>query len=389
MPTIAPARRHPRGGFRLNPGKDTLRDLAGRPIFSSLSDHTMEGPYSARFPSSPTGEKSRRTPVVRGAAEDRVTGPERGMARMDAGDFAHRPVMVDEIVAAFAPVPAGLFVDATLGGAGHASALLESRPDCSLVGIDQDVDAVAVATARLERFGARAAVVRSRFDRIGTILGDRTDVVGILFDLGVSSPQLDRPERGFSYRSDAPLDMRMDTSQSLTASTVVNEYEPRDLVRVLREFGDERYASRIVDAIVAARPVATTGELAELVRSAIPAPARRTGGHPAKRTFQAIRIEVNDELGALRRALRDVPGLLAPGGRVAVLSYHSGEDRIVKELLREAETGGCTCPPDLPCACGAEPLVRLVRRGGTTPSPAEIESNPRAESARLRVAERL
>jgi len=349
----------------------------------------MEGPYSARFPSSPTGEKSRRTPVVRGTAEDRARSPLRGMATMDVDDeFPHRPVMVDEVVSAFAPVPPGLIVDATLGGAGHAVALLESRPDCSLLGIDRDGDALAVAATRLARFGPRAMTVRARFDAVPELIGGRDDVVGVLFDLGVSSPQLDRPERGFSYRHDAPLDMRMDTTQSLTASVVVNQYERSELARILRVNGDERFADRIAAAIVAARPVESTSQLVDIVRSAIPAPARRTGGHPAKRTFQAIRIEVNDELGVLRRALPEVIGLVASGGRIAVLTYHSGEDRIVKEAFRLAETGGCTCPPGLPCACGAVPEVRLVRRGGLTPSAVEAQANPRAQSARLRVAER-
>lgn len=371
----------------------TRKDPAGgrchRPIISSLSDHTMEGPYSARFPSSPTGEKSRRTPVVRGTAEDRACSPLRGMATMDVDhEFAHRPVMVDEVVASFEPVPPGLLVDATLGGAGHAVALLEARPDCSLLGIDRDGDALTVAAERLDRFGSRASTVRARFDALAGLVGDRDDVVGVLLDLGVSSPQLDRPERGFSYRHDAPLDMRMDPTQSLTAAVVVNEYERADLAGLLRVNGDERFADRIATAIVAARPVDTTAQLVDIVRAAVPAPARRTGGHPAKRTFQAIRIEVNDELGVLRRTLPAAIDLLVPGGRIAVLTYHSGEDRIVKEAFRLAETGGCTCPPGLPCVCGAVPSVRLVRRGGQTPSTSEIEANPRAQSARLRVAER-
>ena len=213
--------------------------------------------------------------------------------------------------------------------------------------------------------------------------------MAVLFDLGVSSPQLDRAERGFSYRQAAPLDMRMDRRGGPTAATVVNEYPEAELASVLRRYGDERFAARIARAIVAARPVSTTGELADLVREAIPAPARRRGGHPAKRTFQAIRIEVNDELAILPGSIDAAIELLAPGGRIAVLSYHSGEDRIVKDRLREAETGGCTCPPGLPCVCGAVPVVRLLRRGGWVADPAEVARNPRAESARLRAAERL
>ncbi len=308
-------------------------------------------------------------------------------------DFAHRPVMADEIVDLFAPVPAGWLVDATLGGAGHATALLEAHPQVSVLGIDQDPDALAAAGARLGRFGARARTARARFDALAAVVateipGDEP-VVGALFDLGVSSPQLDRADRGFSYRLDAALDMRMDPDAALSADEVVNGYAEADLARVLRTYGDERFASRIAKAVVAARPVRTTGELAELVRDAIPAPARRKGGHPAKRTFQAIRIEVNAELDVLPVALNAAIDALAPGGRIAVLSYHSGEDRIVKQVLREAETGGCTCPPGLPCVCGATPTLRLLRRGGLTPSAAELERNPRAESARLRSAEKL
>jgi 16S rRNA (cytosine1402-N4)-methyltransferase len=308
-------------------------------------------------------------------------------------EFAHRPVMVDEIVELFAPVPAGWVVDATLGGAGHASAMLAAHPHLKVLGIDRDPDALAAARERLEPFGDRVRTVRVRFDRLADAVtsevpGDEL-VVGALFDLGVSSPQLDRAERGFSYRLDGPLDMRMDPSAPRTADDVVNGYTEAELVRVLRDNGDERFAGRIARALIAARPVRTTGELSDLVKSAIPAPARRRGGHPAKRTFQAIRIEVNDELRVLPDALSASLDSLAPGGRIAVLSYHSGEDRIVKQVLRDAETGGCICPPGLPCVCGAVPTVRLLKRGGRTPSAAELETNPRAESARLRSAEKL
>jgi len=377
--------------------KDHQRGRAGRPMFSSLSEHTMEGPYSARFPSSPTGEKSRRAPVFRGTAEDRARlcrpASLREVSAMAENheSFDHRPVMLDEIVAAFDTVPSGWIVDATLGGAGHAVAVLEAHPHLSVLGIDQDADALAVARERLAPFGGRARAVHARFDSLASIIDDELGgqpIVGALFDLGVSSPQFDRPERGFSYRFDAPLDMRMDRTRSLTAATVVNDYAEADLARVLREFGDERYATRIARAIVAARPVVTTAELATITRDAIPAPARRTGGHPAKRTFQALRIEVNNELGALPVALDAALESLTTGGRLVVLSYHSGEDRIVKQVMHDAESGGCVCPPNLPCVCGASPKVRLVRRGGTTPGNAEREANPRAESARLRIAER-
>jgi 16S rRNA (cytosine1402-N4)-methyltransferase len=301
--------------------------------------------------------------------------------------FEHQPVMADEIVDLFAAVPAGTVVDATLGGAGHSRAILDSRPDLRIAGIDRDPDAVAVARQRLAPYGDRASVTHLRFDRIDELGID--GLSGVLFDLGVSSPQLDRADRGFSHRFDAPLDMRMDTTSGPTAADVVNGYDVDDLTRVLRDLGDERFARRIARALVAARPIESTAQLAELVRDAIPAPARRTGGHPARRTFQAIRIEVNGELEMLPDALDRALELLAPGGRCAVLAYHSGEDRIVKERFREAATGGCTCPPGLPCGCGATPTVRLLKRGAWKPSAAEIAANPRAESARLRAVEKV
>ncbi len=359
----------------------------------------MEGPYSARLPSSPAGEKSRRATVFRGAAHERThslrsprTVKTCVMDRSPENDFVHQPVMAREIVEAFAPVPAGWIIDATLGGAGHSTLLLEAFPHLRVLGIDQDPDALSVATQRLARFGDRALTVRARFDAIAQVVAEKlpanSPIVGVLFDLGVSSPQLDRAARGFSYRLDAPLDMRMDPSQSLSAAIVANDYDEQELVRVLRDNGDERFAGRIARAIIAARPILTTGQLAELVRDAIPAPARRRGGHPAKRTFQAIRIEVNAELEVLPLALRDAIDLLEIDGRVAVLSYHSGEDRIVKQVLRDAETGGCTCPTGLPCVCGAINQVELIRRGGRTPTTDELEHNRRSESARLRVARR-
>jgi 16S rRNA (cytosine1402-N4)-methyltransferase len=306
--------------------------------------------------------------------------------------FHHQPVMVEEITALFAPVPAGLVVDATLGGGGHSRALLTAHPHLRVVGIDQDEAARDASAVLLEDFPGRVAIVAARFDRLREVAvaqaaGD--PVVGVLFDLGVSSPQLDRGDRGFSYRQDAPLDMRMDRSTGRTAADVVNTYDQRELATVLRDFGDERFAGRIAGAIVAARPLTSTVELAEIVRSAIPAAARRTGGHPAKRTFQAIRIEVNRELDILPGAIDQGIDVLAPRGRIAVLAYHSGEDRIVKERLRHGEDGGCICPPGLPCGCGAERKLRLLKRGGWTPTATEIETNRRSESARLRAAERL
>ena len=306
-------------------------------------------------------------------------------------EFRHEPVLVDRIVEIFTPVPPGWVVDATLGGAGHATAILDRHEHLRVLGIDQDTDAIAAAVERLEPYGERAIVQRARFDALQDIVQQRatTPVSGVLFDLGVSSPQLDRAERGFSYRHDAPLDMRMDRTQGRTAAEVVNESDERELARVLKTYGDERFARRIATAIVAARPVTTTGQLAEIVRDAIPAPARRTGGHPAKRTFQAIRIAVNAELDILPDAIDRAIAVLAPGGRCAVLSYHSGEDRIVKARLRHAATGGWSGPSHLPPPRDMQPTVRLLKAGAWTASLAESTANPRASSARLRAAEKL
>ncbi|HYD09519.1 MAG TPA: 16S rRNA (cytosine(1402)-N(4))-methyltransferase RsmH [Acidimicrobiales bacterium] len=306
---------------------------------------------------------------------------------MTSQPFEHEPVMVEEVVDLFAAVPAGTVVDATTGGAGHARAILDAHPHVRITGLDQDPVAVAAARERLAPYGERAEVIHARFDRIAEVVAG--PVSGVLFDLGVSSVQLDVAERGFSHRFDAPLDMRMDTTSGRTAADIVNGYDEARLARMLREHGDERFATRIAKAIVANRPIDTTGRLVEVIRDAIPAPARRKGGHPATRSFQAVRIEVNDELDVLPVALDAALALLAPGGRCAVLAYHSGEDRIVKSVLRDASTGGCTCPPSLPCACGATPTVRLLKRGAWKPTADEIARNPRAESARLRAVEKL
>ncbi len=305
-------------------------------------------------------------------------------------DFAHEPVMVDEIVAVFATVPPGAVLDATLGGGGHAAAILDEYPALSVLGIDRDDQALAAAGECLARFGDRVTTAHSRFDGISDVMRehDVDSLSGALFDLGVSSPQLDRAERGFSYRNDGPLDMRMDRTQPSSASDVVNGYEPDELTRLIRRYGDERFASRIAKAIVAARPIETTTALAAVVSAAIPAAARRTGGHPAKRTFQAIRIEVNAELDVLPDAIDQAIDATVPQGRIAVLTYHSGEDRIVKERFVNATTGNCECPPGLPCVCGAVPTARRVRMP-RTPTPSEAEANPRARSARLRVVERV
>ena len=322
---------------------------------------------------------------------DRSTAGPRSMSDDRDHRFHHLPVMAEEITALFGPVPAGVVLDATLGGGGHSELLLDRWPHLRILGIDRDEQALAAAGRRLARFGDRVQVFHSRFDGLAQAMEafSVTSLSGALFDLGVSSPQLDSAERGFSYRQDAPLDMRMDRSQTWTAADVVNGYAADDLARVLQRYGDERFAKRIAAAIVAARPIETTTQLAEIVVAAIPAPARRTGGHPAKRTFQAIRIEVNGELDALPQALDAAIERTVPGGRVAVLSYHSGEDRIVKDRFRTAQTGGCLCPPELPCVCDAVQTVRLLRGVPKQPSPAEQAANPRAASARLRVVERI
>jgi 16S rRNA (cytosine1402-N4)-methyltransferase len=304
--------------------------------------------------------------------------------------FHHLPVMVAEITALFEPVPPGVLLDATLGGGGHSERILSTWQHLRVLGIDRDERALEAATQRLAPFGDRVMVFHRRFDGLDDAMEalSVSSLSGALFDLGVSSHQFDDAERGFSYRQDAPLDMRMDRSQLWSAADVVNGYAADDLARVLQRYGDERFARRIAAAIVAARPIETTSRLAEVVVSAIPAPARRTGGHPAKRTFQAIRIEVNGELEVLPDAIDKAIVNTVPGGRIAVLSYHSGEDRITKERFRLAETGGCLCPPELPCVCDAVQTVRLLRVP-RQPSAEEKAANPRAKSARLRAVERI
>ena len=306
------------------------------------------------------------------------------------GQFDHVPVMGREVVELLLPVPTGLIVDATVGGGGHAALLLEARPDLRLLGIDRDADAVTASRERLDRFGDRVQVKQGRFGELRAKVPERDEgnVIAVLFDLGVSSAQLDRPERGFSYRFDAPLDMRMDSAQTLTASDVVNTYAESNLASVIARFGEERFASRIAAAIVAARPVTGTRELAEIVKNAIPAATRRRGPHPARRTFQAIRMEVNQELPDLAAGLDDAVHLIGPGGRVAVLAYHSLEDRMVKERFAAASSLP-ELPARLPVRDARPPApFRLLMRRVLRPSDAEVEANPRAESARLRGLER-
>jgi 16S rRNA (cytosine1402-N4)-methyltransferase len=304
--------------------------------------------------------------------------------------FQHRPVMLDEVVDLFGPTPPGWALDATVGAGGHARALLQAYPHLRVLGLDRDGDAVAAASSVLAPFGDRAKVVHRRFDRLEAVLDELgiPSISGALFDLGVSSPQLDRADRGFSYRYDAPLDMRMDRSEPGTAAQLLDESSEGELARLFALHGETRFARRIAAAIVAARPVRTTSALADVVSSAVPAAVRRRG-HPAKRVFQALRVAVNDELEVLPVAIDAALGRLAPGGRIVVISYHSGEDRATKERLVEAASGGCTCPPGLPCVCGAVPRVRLLNRGARKPSAREVAANPRSESARLRAAEAL
>jgi 16S rRNA (cytosine1402-N4)-methyltransferase len=315
---------------------------------------------------------------------------------MAATGSGHQPVMTGQVLALLAPAlqrDGAVLLDATLGRAGHASALLREHPGLLLIGIDADAAAIDESRAVLAAQGDRVTLVRARYDAIPGILADaghqRAD--GILFDLGVSSPQLDDPARGFAYSRDAPLDMRMDQAGPLTAADVVNTYPAARLAQVLRDYGEERYARRIADAVVRERtraPLESTARLSEIVRDSIPAPARRSGGNPAKRTFQALRIEVNGELEALRAALPAALDALAPGGRIVLLAYHSLEDRLVKQALAAASAD--TTPPGLPVPLpGSRPRFRLLTRGAGRPDADELAANPRAASARLRAAERL
>lgn len=306
--------------------------------------------------------------------------------------FSHQPVLRDQVVACLAAVPKGWVADCTLGGAGHAAALLEAAPHLSVLGIDQDSSARAAATERLAPFGDRARIVAARFDELADVCTEVgiERLCGALFDLGVSSPQLDRPERGFSHRADGPLDMRMNQESALTADEIVNRWSETDLARALHEGGEERFARKVARAIVSSRPVPGTARLAELVRDAIPAPARRRGGDPANRAFQALRIAVNAELDILPRAIKAALDLVIVGGRVVVESYHSGEDRIVKAAFAAA----CSTPhlpPGLPVLADArpQPVFRIVRHLPRTASDAEVAANRRSASVRLRAVERL
>ncbi len=310
-------------------------------------------------------------------------------------EYRHTPVLPAEVTQHLSLHPGSIVIDCTLGGAGHAIRLQESiQPAGILVGIDQDRAALEAA-ADVARLGRHAIFLHGNFGELDRLLAE-ADIPyadAFLFDLGVSSPQLDLASRGFSFQDDAPLDMRMDPEPGrLSAYDVVNGYEEHELARVIREYGEERWAARIAAFIVAARarrPVETTGELVGIVKDAVPASARRGGPHPARRTFQALRIEVNRELEVLERGLRSAVRWLAPRGRVAVISYHSLEDRLVKRVFNDL-SAGCECPPDLPgCGCGRVPVVRVVTRRPIVPTVEEVAANQRARSAKLRVAEKL
>jgi 16S rRNA (cytosine1402-N4)-methyltransferase len=307
--------------------------------------------------------------------------------RDPSGSFHHVPVMAAEVVDALREVPAGIVIDATLGGAGHSAALLEELDHIEIIGFDQDVDAVDAARSRLSPFGSRSVVLHRRFDELADVASEESieSISGFLFDLGVSSPQLDRADRGFSYKHDGPLDMRMDRSVPRSAADIVNESSEGELRDILREFGDERHAGRIAKAIVTTRPIQSSAELAQLVYDAVPA-ATRSGRHPARRTFQALRIAVNDEISVLRRALNVAIDLLAVGGRGVVIAYHSGEDRVVKAAFSPLVDERRDSTPDVIEPPRADYV--LLWRGSRRPSDDEVERNPRARSARMRGIER-
>ena len=314
-------------------------------------------------------------------------------------EYRHTPVLLAECLEQLNLQTQHTFVDSTLGGAGHSLEVAKRLgPEGTLIGIDQDEVALAAARSRLEALPEQTRpaleLLHGNFGELDSLLtsAEVPGIDAILFDLGVSSVQIDTPSRGFSFKEGAPLDMRMDPStQTQTAAEIVNTYNAADLARIIRAYSDERWAKRIAEFIVRERekePIETSGRLVEIIKAAIPASARRAGGHPAKRTFQALRIEVNSELDVLRRGLDAAIRWLNPGGRIAVISYHSLEDRIVKDTFAHM-ANRCTCPPDLPvCVCGKEPILDIVTRKPILPTPEEVERNPRARSAKLRVAQK-
>ncbi len=310
-------------------------------------------------------------------------------------EFKHKSVLFDECMEGLNIKPDGIYVDGTLGGGGHSSGICELLgPEGTLIGIDRDQDALNAASKRLEKYNCNKIFVQSNYSDIAQVLEDLEidEIDGALLDLGVSSFQLDNPERGFSYMNDAPLDMRMSQDDTFTAADVVNDYDKKELTNVISKYGEERWASRIADFIVKARedkPLETTFELVDVIKAAIPASARRTGPHPAKRTFQAIRIEVNDEIRQLERAVEEFCDVLAPKGRLCIITFHSLEDRIVKDIFNY-RANPCTCPKEFPmCVCGKKADIKKVTGKPVIPSEAELEENPRARSAKLRVAQKI
>ncbi len=309
-------------------------------------------------------------------------------------EFSHIPVLTESVLEGLRIRPDGVYVDGTLGGGGHAERILERLgPEGRLIGIDRDEEAIQAAARRLEPYGEKTVLVHANYAEIPRILREQgiPDVDGILLDLGVSSYQLDNAQRGFSYMKDAPLDMRMDQSETRTAEDIVNGYSEEELTRILRDYGEEKYAKNIAKNIAAARrdrPIETTGELVAVITSAIPRKRQRSGGHPAKRTFQALRIEVNGELAALEESIGPLIDCLSPGGRFCIITFHSLEDRIVKNQFRTAQDP-CTCPPDFPvCVCGKKSRGYVVTRKPILPTEEETASNRRAKSAKLRIFER-
>ncbi len=309
-------------------------------------------------------------------------------------EFSHRSVLLDECIEGLDIKPNGIYVDGTAGGGGHSYRIASRLSTGKLIAIDQDEAAIAAAGKRLAPLGSRAEVVRSNFCEIANVCMERgiERIDGLLLDLGVSSYQLDTPERGFSYNADAPLDMRMDKRKALSAYEVVNEYSEEKIKKILFEYGEERFSPLIAAAIVREReksPIETTAQLSHIIKYAIPSHAREGGHHPAKRSFQAIRIEVNAELDVIEPAIRDAVNMLNEGGRIAIITFHSLEDRIVKQTFADLAKG-CTCPPRLPvCVCGKQPQVRLVNKKPILPSNSELEENPRSRSAKLRVAQKI
>ncbi len=310
-------------------------------------------------------------------------------------EFSHVSVLLEETIDSLNIKPDGIYVDGTLGGGGHSLEICKRLGDGGrLIGIDQDMDAIRAATERLKNYSDKVTIVHSNYQNIDSVLRDLSvgGVDGIVLDLGVSSYQLDNADRGFTYRENTPLDMRMDQSQPMTAKDIVNEYSEQELFRVIRDYGEDSFAKNIAKHIVKARqdkPIETTGELNDIIRAAIPARVRQGGGHPSKKTFQAIRIELNRELDVLEQSLDKMIGLLNPGGRLSIITFHSLEDRIVKNIFRK-NMNPCICPPEFPvCTCGRVPTGKVITRKPIVPDAEEISNNKRAKSSKLRVFEKI